>query len=105
MTDNIRLDTLLEVYDCYLKSEVNIGIWLYNQIKAEAGIIEIPLRQHGEIVFCFCDGCGMDYLVWPDKCKVIDCGCEKYHQLGTQQALIWRRQRWPNGDYKYRTVR
>lgn len=102
---NIRLKTLMEAYDAYQKAPNNIGIWLYNEIHAEAGTNQIPMRQQGEIVFTFCEGCGMDYLTWPGKCQVSDCGSEDYRYLGTQQGVFWRNQKWPNGGFRFRSVR
>lgn len=96
-----RLEVLIEVYDKYQKSPNNIGIWLYNQIQEETDFKNgLPLRQNGEIIFSFCEKCGLDWLQQPKQC---DCGGISFIVLGSQQGRVWRKKNFSNG-YKSRTV-
>jgi len=68
------------------------------QITEDSGI---PNLQPCEIIFEFCDSCGMDYLVWPGTCT---CGGQQHHTLGTQQGIVWRNRKFGK-TYKSRSVR
>lgn len=101
MSNNPKLDILLEAYKSWGRNPLNIGIWLYNKILEESGSDKLPELQVGEILFYFCIQCGMDSLTKPLKCE---CGGTEFHRFGTQQGLTWRNRKF--GDKaKYRTVR
>jgi len=60
----------------------------------------VPPLQVGEIIWCFCIGCGMDHLGWPGECT---CGNKTYEKLGTMQGAKWRHIRFGN-NFKHKAV-